>query len=463
MSTSFTDLGVSRGLADSLTQRGITEPFPIQIAALPLALSGRDVCGRAPTGSGKTIAFGIALVARVGRGRPRRPRGLVLVPTRELAGQVAQELILLAGRSGPTVATFYGGVGFGPQIGALRRGVDIAVACPGRLMDLAERGEVVLSEVEIVVVDEADRMADMGFMPQVRKLLDQVGERRQTMLFSATLDGDAAELTRRYQTNPVRVEAEPIAEASENRHIFWWADASQRADLTIQLVNAHWPAIVFCRTKHGADRLTAKLNQAGVEAAAMHGDRSQAQRERALAAFSSGRVQALVATDIAARGIHVDDVACVVNFDPAEDEKAYVHRSGRTGRAGASGLVVSLVNSSQASDIKKLQAKLRLPRSIGRPDLAAIGEVASADAVRARLTAKSLARAKAPLSALSYSPSRTGGSGGSGGSSRLSDAARPPRSGARWSQPANAGPQRSARPPARGRSSTTAQRPRRAS
>ncbi len=373
MSTTFLELGVPRAIADGLAQRGIEDPFPIQSAALPLALAGRDVCGRAPTGSGKTIAFGIPLVAKVGRGRPRRPRALVLVPTRELAAQVAQELILLGGPKGPSVATFYGGVGFGPQIGALRRGLDIAVACPGRLTDLMQRNEVDLSDIEIVVIDEADRMADMGFLPQVKKLLDQIARPHQTMLFSATLDGDAAQLTRRYQTDPVTVEAEPIAESVSNRHVFWWADGSERTSLAAQLVTAHWPAIVFCRTKRGADRLTDKLNQAGVDAAAIHGDRSQAQRDRALASFVAGRVQALVATDIAARGIHVDDVACVVNFDPAEDEKAYVHRSGRTGRAGASGLVVSLVSSAQAGDIKKLQAKLNLPRAIDRPEMAAVG------------------------------------------------------------------------------------------
>ncbi|MDQ6617590.1 MAG: DEAD/DEAH box helicase [Actinomycetota bacterium] len=377
MSSSFTELGVPRAIADSLAQRGIAAPFPIQAAALPLALAGRDVCGRAPTGSGKTIAFGIPLVVRCGSGRPRRPRGLVLVPTRELAAQVTQELILLAGPKGPSIASFYGGVGFGPQIRALRKGLDIAVACPGRLTDLAERGEVDLSDVSIVVIDEADRMADMGFLPQVRKLLDQIRGHHQTMLFSATLDGDAAALTRRYQTDPVTVEAAPIVQESSSRHVFWWADGSERTALTAQLVTAHWPAVVFCRTKRGADRLTDKLNQAGVDAAAIHGDRSQAQRERALASFIAGNVQALVATDIAARGIHVDDVACVVNFDPAEDEKAYVHRSGRTGRAGASGLVVSLVSSAQAVDIKKMQAKLNLPRAIDRPEMTGIAASAT--------------------------------------------------------------------------------------
>ncbi|MDP9075404.1 MAG: DEAD/DEAH box helicase, partial [Actinomycetota bacterium] len=374
MSSTFLELGVPAGMAEILAQRGIASPFPIQTATLPPGLAGRDVCGRAPTGSGKTLAFGIPMVARVGKGRPRRPRALVLVPTRELAAQVCDQLVMLAGRGGPTAATFYGGVGFGPQLAALRRGVDIAVACPGRLTDLVNRGEADLRDVDIVVIDEADRMADMGFLPQVKVLLDTVKPDRQTMLFSATLDGDAGALIRRYQSNPARFEVDAGAEARPSRHLFWRVEGSERADLTAKLVHASWPAVVFCRTKRGADRLTRRLIQSGVGAEAIHGDRSQAQRERALAAFSAGRVQALVATDIAARGIHVDDVACVVNFDPPEDEKAYVHRSGRTGRAGAAGLIVSMVSHDQASDIKKIQAKLSMPRGIEQPDLASVND-----------------------------------------------------------------------------------------
>jgi len=370
LSSTFTDLGVPSGMAAGLAQRGITEPFPIQTATLPPGLAGRDVCGRAPTGSGKTIAFGIPLVARVGRGKPRRPRALVLVPTRELAAQVRDQLALLAGPGGPSVATFYGGVAFGPQLSALRRGLDIAVACPGRLTDLVDRGDCDLRDVDMVVIDEADRMADMGFLPQVKRLLDCVRPDRQTMLFSATLDGDAGALIKRYQTHPARFEVDASVDAPQSRHLFWRAEGGERADLTAKVVHASWPAIVFCRTKRGADRLTRRLIQSGVGAEAIHGDRSQAQRERALAAFAAGRVQALVATDIAARGIHVDDVACVVNFDPPEDEKAYVHRSGRTGRAGAAGIVVSLVSNEQAGDIKKLQGRLSMPRGIDQPDLA---------------------------------------------------------------------------------------------
>ncbi len=369
LSQTFTELGVPAELAERLARRNITIPTPIQQATLAPGLAGRDVCGRAPTGSGKTIAFGIPLVAKVGKARPRRPKALVLVPTRELAAQVRDELELLAGSKHPKVAAFYGGVGFGGQIAALRGGADIAVACPGRMADLVNRKEVFLEDVELVVVDEADRMADMGFLPQVRVLLDKVRPERQTSLFSATLDGAVGALIKRYQVNPVQFEINVAPDEPTNDHIFWRADRSERVDLTVKLVNANWPAIVFCRTKHGTDRLTGQLQKAGVAVAALHGGRSQGQRERALASFVSGRVQALVATDIAARGIHVDDVACVIHFDPPEDEKAYLHRSGRTGRAGASGLVVSLIGDDQTGDTRKLQAKLSLPKGVNRPDL----------------------------------------------------------------------------------------------
>jgi superfamily II DNA/RNA helicase len=367
------------------------------------------------------------------------------VPTRELAAQVTQELVLLAGHNGPSVASFYGGVGFGPQVRALRKGLDIAVACPGRLADLAERGEVDLSEVSLVVIDEADRMADMGFLPQVRRLLDQIRGERQTMLFSATLDGDAAQLTRRYQTDPITVEAEPIHDSPSNRHVFWWADGPDRTSLTAQLVSAHWPTIVFCRTKRGADRLTDKLNAAGVDAAAIHGDRSQAQRDRALASFQAGHVQALVATDIAARGIHVDDVNCVVNFDPAEDEKAYVHRSGRTGRAGASGLVVSLVSSAQAGDIKKLQAKLNLPRAIDRPEMADVAATSVGAFKRTRQFVNEPTRPPVRSYAPATRPSRpTGSYSAAPGRGQHSSAA-----GARRQPVASGKPGRAAVPPRR--------------
>jgi len=364
---SFAALGVPTTLVARLASRGIAEPFPIQAATLPDALAGRDVSGRAPTGSGKTLAFGIPMVTRVGRARPRRPRGLVLVPTRELAAQVHAELVQLAGGSGPSAVAVYGGVGFERQVKALRRGVDIVVACPGRLADLVNRGHVALDEVELVVIDEADRMADMGFLPEVRRLLDSVRSDRQTLLFSATLDGDVDVLVRRYQRSPVRHELAAEPDAPTNRHVFWRAERSERLGLVAELVGKEWPAIVFCRTRHGADRLTRQLAKAGVAAAAIHGDRSQGQRERALAGLTSGSVQALVATDVAARGIHVDDVACVVHFDPPGDDKAYVHRSGRTGRAGATGLVVSLVDAASEKDVRAIQKSLGLPVGLDRP------------------------------------------------------------------------------------------------
>ncbi len=372
MSSTFLALGAPASIADRLAARGITEPFPIQAATLPDALAGRDVSGRAPTGSGKTIAFGIPLVARAGRAAPKRPRGLVLVPTRELAAQVAQELIALGGRKGPSVLAVYGGVGFGPQIAALRKGVDIVVACPGRLADLVQQQQLLLGDVELVVIDEADRMADMGFLPEVRRLLDQVRPDRQTLLFSATLDGDVDVLVQRYQRDPVRHELAVDEDAPANRHVFWKMDRAERVAIAADVVKVEWPAIVFCRTKHGADRLTKQLGREGVSAAAIHGDRSQAQRDRALAAFTSGKVQALVATDVAARGIHVDDVAAVVHFDPPGSEKDYVHRSGRTGRAGTAGLVLSLVAHESAAAVNDLQRKLGFEQRLHRPDVAAL-------------------------------------------------------------------------------------------
>ena len=361
MSSNFADLGVPQDVVASLADRGITEAFPIQSLAIPAALDGRDVCGRAPTGSGKTLAFGIPLAELVSRARPARPRALILAPTRELAAQIEQELRPLLVRRKRSVASFYGGVGFTPQLKVLRRGVDVAVACPGRLGDLVRRGVLILDEVEIVVVDEADRMADMGFLPEVRRILDQVRPDRQTMLFSATLDGDVDVLIKRYQRTPVRCEVDAEeAELDRTTHHFVDARRDQRVPLTVDLVAEHGPSIVFCRTKHGVDRVAVQLGRAGVTAAPIHGGRSQSQRDRALASFAEGKVQALVATDVAARGIHVDAVGCVVHFDVAGDHKDYVHRSGRTGRAGADGVVVSFVTPEDAAKVHQLRRALDL-------------------------------------------------------------------------------------------------------
>jgi superfamily II DNA/RNA helicase len=375
--SSFASLGVPAELSTVLSRLGLTEPFPIQAAALPDAFAGRDVCGRAPTGSGKTLAFGLPVVASVAAigHRLRRPAALILVPTRELAAPVERTIAPLAAAANARVVSIYGGVSYGKQRAALQRGVEIVVGCPGRLEDLIEQGDLVLSDVSMVVVDEADRMADMGFLPAVRRLLDATRSDRQTLLFSATLDGEVDVLIRRYQHEPARHEVVADEEATGDVvHAFWRAEQSDRAALTAAIISAHAPAVVFCRTRHGADRLTKRLEAAGVGAAPIHGARSQAQRDRALASFSAGSVQALVATDVAARGIHVDDVACVIHYDLPADAKDYVHRSGRTGRAGADGIVVSLVGSDQAKVARTVQKQLDLPVGVTAPDLDSLPE-----------------------------------------------------------------------------------------
>jgi superfamily II DNA/RNA helicase len=380
---SFSDLGVPDDLVAVLTKRGITEPFDVQAATIPDALTGRDVCGRAPTGSGKTIAFGVPLVARIGKARKRQPTALVLAPTRELTAQICRELEPLAAARNLTVTSVYGGVGYEGQRRSLNRGVDILVACPGRLADLLRQGALKLDDVEVVVIDEADRMADMGFLPEVRRLLDQTPKSRQTLLFSATLDGAIKVLTREYQQNAAHHEsggAEPDGRGAH--HVFWRVDGPERAAVIAELVPAAGPTIVFCRTRRGADRLTTQLERAGVRAAAIHGGRSQNQRDRALSAFKVGHVEALIATDVAARGIHVDGVACVLHYDTPEDGKAYLHRSGRTARAGATGLVVSLVGHGDTRTVARMQRQLEIPAPMTPPNFAAIAGTIDAMPVR---------------------------------------------------------------------------------
>lgn len=374
----FADLGVPADLVDALSKRSITEPFAIQASALPDALAGRDVTGRAPTGSGKTLAFGIPLVARAETARPRRPGALVLAPTRELAEQISRELTPLAAVRGLRVLAVYGGVGLEPQRRQLARGVEILVACPGRLEDLLSQGALSLESVSQVVVDEADRMADMGFLPSVRRLLEQTRKDRQTVLFSATLEGDIAQLTDRYQRDPVRHEVgEPTPDISSARHLFWQVERSDRSRRTAELVAAAGPTVVFCRTRRGADRVASQLDRLGVASAAIHGGRSQGQRDRALGHFSRGAVHALVATDVAARGIHVDGVACVVHYDPCDEATTYVHRSGRTARAGASGLVVSMVDRSQVRDVRRQLRPLGVEVDAGEPTAELLGDPSS--------------------------------------------------------------------------------------
>jgi len=370
VTTSFADLGVPNDLTSELHKLGLDAPFAIQTLSLADALQGRDICGKAPTGSGKTLAFAIPLAVLTERAKPGRPRALVLVPTRELAAQVREVVEPLARVRGRRVATVYGGTNIRRDQDRLRRGIDILVATPGRLADLVQRRDCDLQDVDLVVLDEADRMADMGFLPEVKRLLDATSSDRQTLLFSATLDGDVDTLIRRYQHDPARHAVAASKDAHVDvRHVFWPAERDQRRRLTGDIVRRMGSAIVFTRTKHGADRLAKQLKTDGISTAAIHGNRSQNQRERALAQFTDGHVSTLVATDVAARGIHIDDVDVVVHYDLPGSDKDYVHRSGRTGRAGALGLVVSLVDSTQGKETADIQRSLKLPEGLHHIDL----------------------------------------------------------------------------------------------
>lgn len=385
MSAQFADIGVPEPLVHTLKRSNITEPFPIQSQAIPAGLRGADIRGKAPTGSGKTLAFGLPLLALVGKGERNHPRGLVLAPTRELAEQIRRDLAPLANSVDRRISAVYGGVGYGPQKSALRQGVDVLVATPGRLEDLIQQRSVDLSRIDIVVVDEADRMADMGFLPAVRRILDQTRSDRQTLLFSATLDGDVAVLSKRYQVDPVTVEADSVDDLHTDAvHHFWRVERQDRVAHTARVIGASGRSIVFTRTRRGADRLAKQLANADVPAVALHGGRSQSQRTRALDAFSKGKTQALVATDVAARGIHVDDVASVIHYDVAGDRKDYLHRSGRTARAGATGMVVSLVLGDQEREVRKMQRALDFDAVIEEPRFDHLGErkVPTADASR---------------------------------------------------------------------------------
>ena len=345
MAKSWTALGVPERIVAGLLKRGIAEPFPVQAATIPESLMGLDICGKAPTGSGKTLAVGIALAVKVVKAKPGRPHGLVLVPTRELAAQVAKEVAMLCAGGGITVAAVYGGAGYGPQVKAARA-ASIVVATPGRLEDLMKRRDLDLGAVALVVIDEADRMADMGFMPAVKRIMRTIPGGRQTLLFSATLDGDVDNLIREFQRDPKKHQVAAAENGGEIEHLFWNVNRDERTRMVAEIANHYERAIVFCRTKHGSDRLAGNLESLGVETCVIHGNRSQAQRERALEQFRRGKATVMVATDVAARGIHIDAVPVVVHFDLPEDPKDYIHRSGRTGRAGEKGVVISFVDKS---------------------------------------------------------------------------------------------------------------------
>ena len=359
MSQSFRALGVSAAVEQGLADRGIVEPFPVQSLVLPDALAGRDVLAKAPTGSGKTLAFGLPIVEQTAAAVGGAPRALVLVPTRELALQVCDELRLAGAPKGIRVEAAYGGAPVGAQAKRLR-GAHVVIATPGRLQDLVERKLVSLAEIETLVLDEADRMLDMGFRPQVERILRRLPAKRQTMLFSATLDGEVGELARAYTHDAVHVEARlPVTARDESPgivgHEFVPVTAADKLDRLVELLEADRElALVFVRTKRGADRLVHKLGQRGVAAAAMHGDMPQAARERALERFRTGTVTTLVATDVAARGLDLEAISHVVNYDPPEDHKGYVHRVGRTGRAGRSGQGITLVLPEQQADMSRV-------------------------------------------------------------------------------------------------------------
>ena len=360
-------MGVDAQLAQRLEDLGIAQPLPIQVATIPPALAGRDVCGQAPTGSGKTLAFALPIVSTP-RAKPGPPRVLVLVPTRELAEQVSTVVAGLLGGRSQRVAAVYGGTGYGGQLRALRRGVDIVVACPGRLEDLVARGDVRLDHVTTVVLDEADRMVDMGFIRPVCRLLDKTAPGRQVLMFSATMGPETFAIGRKYQRDPVRFEVAPDpASEGDVTHHFWRTQPNERVKITAEVIAQYGQAFVFCRTKRGADRVARQLRAVGVDAAPIHGDRSQVQRTQALAAFASRQTRALVATDVVARGIHVDDVPCVVHFDLAPDAHSYLHRSGRTGRVGSAGTVISLVPGELHGDVRTLQRALGYPDHLTTP------------------------------------------------------------------------------------------------
>ena len=361
MKSTFGALGVSSDLVAALAADGIVHPFPIQKLCIPDALARRDVCGMAKTGSGKTLAFGLPMVERTGKAKPGRPRALVLVPTRELAVQVKSVLAPLAAIRGLKAGAVYGGTGMERQTRALEKGADIVIATPGRLIDFTQRGTVALDDIRTVVLDEADRLADMGFTPQVEWILRRLTRAHQTLLFSATLEGDVDHIVRRYMDEPVHraVVSEQIT-VEEMDHRFFAVHQMDKVKVAAAIAAQEGKTLLFVRTKRGADRLVEQLRREDVRAAGIHGGLSQAVRERALRDFSEGRRRVLVATDVAARGLHIEGIEVVVHFDPPADHKAYLHRSGRTARAGGRGTAVTLVLWDQVGEVDRMQRRLGL-------------------------------------------------------------------------------------------------------
>jgi superfamily II DNA/RNA helicase len=363
-SETFAELGVDEDLVAVLGDAGITAPFPIQALTIPDALAGNDVTGKAKTGSGKTLAFGLPMVQMISRASKGKPRALVLVPTRELANQVAEELDPLLRARGLSLIAVYGGASMNRQIDAFKRGVEIVVATPGRLIDLMERRVVNLADIEIVTIDEADQMADMGFLPQVRRIMRNVQSEHRTMLFSATLDGQVGTLIRSYMNHPIAHEVASSSETVETmEHRFLKVHYMDKIKVAAAIAGSAERTLMFVRTKVACDKVARELRDLGVAARAIHGDLPQRAREKALAGFADGHSPVLVATNVAARGLHVDGVDIVVHYDPPDDPKTYLHRSGRTARAGESGLVVTLVEWDQVNEVIRIQrqAGLNIP------------------------------------------------------------------------------------------------------
>nr|WP_228640034.1 DEAD/DEAH box helicase [Microtetraspora sp. AC03309] len=379
----FALLGLPRPLVSGLAREGITAPFPIQSAAIPDVLAGRDVLGRGQTGSGKTLAFGLPTMARIAgeRALPKRPRAIVLVPTRELALQVADALEPLGRGLSLRTRTVVGGMSMGRQIEALRRGVEIVVATPGRLTDLMEQGECSLQDVQVTVLDEADHMCDLGFFPVVSAILDATPADSQRLLFSATLDGDVDKLVQRFLTDPVTHSLAPATSSVETmEHHLFQVHRDDKVDVTAEIANREGRTILFVRTQHGVDRVVKQLARVGIRAGGLHGGKRQNQRTRILGEFREGNVSVLVCTDVAARGIHVDDVSLVLHVDPPMDHKSYLHRGGRTARAGESGSVVTLVmpNERRSTDAMTRRAGISPSRHRVRPGDSVLTEVAGA-------------------------------------------------------------------------------------
>ena len=360
----FSVLGVADDLAEALKRRNIDAPFPIQTLTIPDALAGRDITGKAKTGSGKTLAFGLPMVQMLDAHDKSGPRGLVLVPTRELANQVTGQLKWLGAVRDLRVTAVYGGASMGKQIDAFNKGVDIIVATPGRLIDLMERRVFDLKRIEVVTIDEADQMADMGFLPQVRRIMREVREKHRTMLFSATLDNQVGTLIRSYMTDPVGHEVASATETVDTMtHRFLKVHYMDKVRVAAAISKGVDRTLMFVRTKHGCDKVARQLREEGVEARAIHGDLQQRQREKALNGFAEGNNPVLVATNVAARGLHIEGVDIVLHFDPPDDPKMYLHRSGRTARAGEAGLVVTLVEWDQVNEVIRIQrqAGLNIP------------------------------------------------------------------------------------------------------